>query len=318
MDQRVKMKKIWSFVHVADMHVGTPRSYRFQPAWNENWITARTQILALKPEFMVIGGDLTRDGATHRFELEQMKTDLDALPFPCHVIPGNHEVGNKYDPNSSVSIRSDYIRLYRSVFKESHWSFIYRGIRFSGFDALLAGSGLPEEEEMWGWLEEQWNQAPARRHVWFIHPALFVNTLDEPNWAPSKDREAWYFTLDDPHRSRIWRIFRATSTTLVISAHIHCRRQLRVDGITIQFAPATAFPQWSDRWPDGDASLGFLHCLVTEDGIEPRFIPLKNVSSKKGYGPGGNPPLEGRDYSLAWQKPPLNPEEQRFPKSAKN
>ena len=23
----------WSFVHVSDLHVGSPRSYRFQPAW---------------------------------------------------------------------------------------------------------------------------------------------------------------------------------------------------------------------------------------------------------------------------------------------
>ena len=40
-----RMHDSWSFVHVADMHVGTPRSYRFQPAWNENWKVARDQIL---------------------------------------------------------------------------------------------------------------------------------------------------------------------------------------------------------------------------------------------------------------------------------
>lgn len=45
----------WTFVHVADMHVGTPRSYRFQPAWNEHWQEARKQILALKPELLLVG-----------------------------------------------------------------------------------------------------------------------------------------------------------------------------------------------------------------------------------------------------------------------
>lgn len=32
---------MWSFVVVSDIHVGSPRSFRYEPAWNENWKTAR-------------------------------------------------------------------------------------------------------------------------------------------------------------------------------------------------------------------------------------------------------------------------------------
>ena len=45
----------WSFVHFSDIHVGSPHSYRFQPAWNENWHTARRQIQELAPELVLIG-----------------------------------------------------------------------------------------------------------------------------------------------------------------------------------------------------------------------------------------------------------------------
>ena len=86
----------WTFAHVADIQVGSPRSFRFAPAWNENWATARRQIVERDPEFLLVGGDLTRDGFLHRYELEAIRRDLDDLPFPAHVIPGNMDAGNKH------------------------------------------------------------------------------------------------------------------------------------------------------------------------------------------------------------------------------
>lgn len=295
----------WTFAFVSDIHVGTPRSYRYQPAWNAHWATARRQLLDLDLEFLIVGGDLTRDGSTHRYELEQIKADLDALPFPVYVIPGNHEVGNKSHPDSSVSIQPAYVELYRSVFGSSQWSFDYNGVRFSAFDAFLAGSGLPEEAALWAWLAAEAARPPAQIQVWIMHPALFVNEPTEPNWEFTVDRNAWYFSVDEPYRSRILEVFRRTNTSLVISGHIHCRRTVVAEGITFQYAPATAFPQWAERWPDGDATLGFLRCEVDEVGVQPHFVPLAERSTATGYGPGGNPAHEGRDYSVAWEKPSL-------------
>ena len=81
--------KPWTFVHVCDIQVGSPRSFRFKPAWNENWQTARKQIVAIKPEVLLVGGDLTRDGSVHDYELANIKADLHSLPFPCYAVPGN-------------------------------------------------------------------------------------------------------------------------------------------------------------------------------------------------------------------------------------
>jgi 3',5'-cyclic AMP phosphodiesterase CpdA len=299
----------WSFIHVSDMHIGTPRSYRYQPAWNANWQTARRQIVERHPELLLVGGDMTRDGATHRFELEQAKADLDALPFPNYSIPGNHEVGNKFLSGNPVSINQRYVDHYRSVFGPSSWSFVHRGVQFSAFDAFLPGSGLPGEAALWQWLESLERAPEARFHVWMIHPALFIDSLEEPNWDVKTDRTAWYFGIDEPYRSRILATFKRTGASLVISGHIHCRRCLEIDGITFQLAPATAFPQWGDRWPDGDDTLGFMEFRVGLESINPEFVPLETVSTLKGYGPGGNPPEEGRDYSVAWEKPPVSPED---------
>lgn len=297
----------WSFVHVSDIHVGSPRSYRFQPAWNENWRTARAQICSLAPDLLLVGGDLTRDGATHREELVAIKKDLEAMELEWRAIPGNHEVGNKWSADSSVAINSAYLRRYREVFGASEWS-VVRGagahsVRFTGIDAFKLGSGLPAEADLRTWLEDQPAAARCPHHVWLIHPALFADAMDEEDFDPQVDRVAWYFALNRADRHYLWDIMRATGVTHVISGHIHCRRHLNVDGVEIHLAPATAFPQWGDRWRDGDDGLGFLRFSVADGRIRSEFIPLMRRSELRGYGPGGNPPVAGRDYTLATQAP---------------
>ena len=295
----------WTFAHVSDIHVGTPRSYRFQPAWSENWQTARKQIQELDPDFLLIGGDLTRDGATHRYELEQIRADLSELPFPCRVIPGNHDVGNKYLQGSPEAINAEAAERFSDVFGPTEWSFEHKGIRFNGFNALLAGSGLPQEQQMWSWLEDQARDRAEGESVWILHPTLFMEDPHEPNWDPEADRLEWIYTVDLPHRGRILDALSAAGATLAITSHVHCRHELSDRGIRIQASPSTAFSQARPRWVGGDSALGFLHCRVDELGISPEFVPLEQESSAPGYGPGGSPAMAERDYSIAREKPSL-------------
>jgi hypothetical protein len=58
----------WTFIHVADIQPGSPRSYRYNPSWIKNWRQARQQMLAINPDLLLVGGDLTRDGSLHRYE----------------------------------------------------------------------------------------------------------------------------------------------------------------------------------------------------------------------------------------------------------
>lgn len=301
----------WSFIHVSDIHVGSPRSYRFQPAWNENWQTARNQIVALNPDLLLVGGDLTRDGATHVEELELIQHDLARLSCESLVIPGNHEVGNKWSPDSPVAINSGYLKRYAKVFGQSEWS-VVRGsgdnrVRFTGIDAFKLGSGLAEEEDLRRWLELQSKEPQCPNHVWVIHPALFTDRFDEPDFDRKQDRVSWYFGLDGNERRYLWNVMKATGVTHVVSGHIHCRRHFEYDGVQFHLAPATAFPQWGDRWIDGDDALGFLRFEVKGGQIRSEFVPLTRSSDLEGYGPGGNPPLAGRDYTVAWDAPRITP-----------
>ncbi len=305
----------WTFVHVSDIQPGSPRSFRYRPAWKENWETARKQIIEIDPDLLLIGGDLSADGWIHRFELEEIKADLDTLPFPYHAVPGNMDTGNKHtDRNGTrckerddidLNVTSAQLQRYVSIFGPLEWSLVHRNVRFSGFYAAVAGSGLPEERRMWHWLEGLKDATPrAAHHVIIMHYALFIDDIGESTYDITDPDQymSWYFGIDEPYRGRIMQGFKAAGVTIAISAHIHCRKHDVVDGIRFDKAPAPSFLQFGAHWPDGDPSLGFLRYDVSGAGIACRFVPLEEESNAKGYGPGGHPRPELRDYSLAWEK----------------
>lgn len=308
----------WRFIHLADIQPGSPRSFRYCADWLGNWRVAKRQIRELAPDLVLVGGDLTRDGNVHRFELEQMRDELAGLGCPWHVVPGNMDTGNKRatsDPGfranpsqyaaTELAVTSGQLRQFASVFGPLWWSFDHRGVRFSGCPDLVVNSGLPEEEQFWHWAAEQVRRPPARHHVWIMHYALFSDHPQEPNWgiADPEHYHDWYFTVDQPGRRRLLELFRATGATHVISGHIHCRRTVHACGIRFDYAPATAFGQWGDRWPDGDDSPGFLEYTVAESGIDCRFVPLAEccVGGVR-YGLGAHPRPERRDYGEALEQ----------------
>ncbi len=137
-----------------------------------------------------------------------------------------------------------------------------------------------------------------------MHSALFTERLDEPNYDITDPDQYlnWYFGLDEPHRGRIMEVLKAAGADLLLSGHVHCRKRHEAEGVRFHINPSTAFRQWGNHWPDGDDNLGFIEYTVTQHGIEERFVPLAAESAASGYGPGGHPKPEERDYSIAWEK----------------
>ena len=308
----------WYFLHACDLQPGSHRSFRCNPRFVENAQTAYRQLQSMSDaDLLLVGGDLTRDGSIHDFELEEAKAQLDALPYAYYAIPGNMDTGNKWAPGPGGTGRDDPALMmepaqldnFSRYFGEMPWSFVHKDVRFSGFYAAVAGSGFPHEGRMWDWLETVLpSLPPTRHHVMTMHYMLFFNKPDEPTWDLTNADEyyRWYFTIDEPHRARIFEAFKKAKVEIVLSGHIHVRRPEQVvDGIRFYRAAGIAMPQQPDAWPDADARLGFYRFDVDDDGIRDTFIPLEHESTAEGsYGLGGHPPAETRDYTIALKKPP--------------
>ncbi|HRX81918.1 MAG TPA: hypothetical protein P5307_22775, partial [Pirellulaceae bacterium] len=267
---------------------------------------------------------------THEFEYLQAREDLDTLPFPSFVIPGNMDVGNKHatqngrkrkwedrglgwhDPD--LNMTEARLRLFSTYFGPIHWTFMHRDVRFTGFFAAVAGTGLPQEERLWRLLESLKKLPRAKHHVAVMHYWPFMESPDEPAWdlTNADEYDNWYFSIDPPHRQRLWDSLQAAGVEILFCGHVHTGRPVQlVDGIRVYRTQAAGNTgQLAERWPGADTRFGFHRCHVTALGIDVQFVPGDDQCEEFGtFGPLGHPPVDQRDYSVAQEQPLLKPDE---------
>ena len=77
----------FTFLHIDDHHMGTPRPYRFRPAVNQRWAAIEGQLSSIDADLPLVGGDQTRDGDTHEYEY-QMAREQPPLATDPWLLPG--------------------------------------------------------------------------------------------------------------------------------------------------------------------------------------------------------------------------------------
>ena len=91
------------------------------------------------------------------------------------------------------------------------------------------------------------------------------------------------------------------------NGHVHHNRTRYAQDMRFETCTGTAFAKKLNLRPDCSTEFGFVRCAVSEDRLEPAFIPLRTISTAAGYGPGGHDPV--RDYSISWEKPSYGDEQ---------
>ncbi len=294
--------KNFRFVQISDIHIGSPYSYHYQPSWVENFEQALKQIEAIhpKPEFILLTGDMTRDGNTHFFELKYAKEWLERLPYTIYAIPGNHDVGNRPDTTKESRLTEVSHKHFLSVFEKDYFSFQHQDIQFVSLNSFLFGSGLVAEQEQWVRLEEEVRQIVRenRRNFWFMHTLPFYKQpFEDFESVPKCDSREGYKLTDYRSQIRLMTLLKLCKAEFIACGHIHSFDDRTVDGIRQITAPSTAFIT------DKEAVLGFLVYDVTPDDTHVSFQKLEVVSTTEGYG-GGIENISKRNYGLAQKQSP--------------
>lgn len=288
------------FIYAADLQPGSPYSFRFRASFQENWQTARAQIMALKPDFLLLGGDLTRDGYYHDFEFDEMRASLDSMCIPFHAIPGNMDVGNKFSAvagpipgrdDREICFSGERLAAFERYFGPSCWTFSRGPVRVSGCCDMLLGSGHSREHEVREFIRGLAQCPPCRHHLFLTHYALFMRTPDEaqPDITDPEQYYEWYFSLNREDRHFMLEHLRQAGVTRLLSGHIHCRREFAWNGITFDYAPSTTFGQYAGKWPDGDSTPGFYLFEATPATLTKTFVPTSPLSTQTDFfGQGGH------------------------------
>lgn len=272
----------WSFIQLSDIHIGIENKIKFQPSWVENFHTAIQQIKDLdqQPDFLIITGDMTRDGKSKPEELRNVKNIFEGLDWPVYVIPGNHDIGNRYRDDKKNVIKKETLDSYRDIMGDDKFLFSHKGIQFVGFNSFLFGSTLDEEEVQWQWLEAQ-AKAKDIAQFWFMHSIPFIESPGEVE--PIIDTGNWYYTIGTKSTDRLMKVLKMGNIKSLSNGHVHQYLKRTVDNINFTCCPSSAFVTDHNELP-GKEFLGFLEWTVEGDSAVSKDHKLIKISELEGVG----------------------------------
>ena len=227
-----------------------------------------------RPDLAVNTGDvviLDPDAADDRDAAIRIHERIQA---PLRVLPGNHDVGEcAADPWRGLGVTSERVRNFRSAWGSDRflvfgdaahdaqdWAFV-------GISSELCGSGLPEEDEQWTWLEEVAAEAAGRSVMLFLHKPLVIDDGTREN-----------VTLTAAARARILGAFRPGDLQVIANGHVHRYRCTPADDALAVWAPSLAFATQAEpelKFEPGIA--GVVEYRIRGPRVDVRFVQVPGI-----------------------------------------
>jgi 3',5'-cyclic AMP phosphodiesterase CpdA len=233
---------LFSFAVVADTHVNERDDSSSSPfetnrAANDRARHVFRDIAAMDPQpaFIVHLGDIVHpvpSVPTFHEAVSRFKDIAAQASAPLHVLPGNHDVGDKkveWMPADQVC--DAYLRTYREAFGPDYYAFDHGPVRFVAINSLLLNSGLPDEQRQREWLERQVAEG-GKRVVLFMHYPPYIHAENE---------RGSYDNVDQPARAWLLELMRRPQVEAVFAGHVHNFWYDRVGSADFYMLPSTAF-----------------------------------------------------------------------------
>jgi len=296
-------RKLFTFAVIADTHVNESEHASASPYATNASANARArhafaQIAALDPapEFVVHLGDIVHpvpslpgfEEAARRF-----REIAAQLPMPLHLVPGNHDVGDKsIDWMPADMVCDAYLDKYRGLFGADYQAFDHCGVRFLLVNALLFNSGLASEAAQCRWMERQIASAPGRVFL-FIH---------YPPYLHERGERGSYDNIDEPGRSWLLERMEDPRVEALFAGHVHNFWYDVAGAAEMYMLPSTAFLRHdfsefyrvspAQEYGRGDAEkFGFFVVDVYERGHVAQLVRTHGESRAPGEGPDLPAPL---------------------------
>lgn len=254
-----------TIAHISDLHLqsGVPaRQSQVEPILQK--------INEMKPDLVVISGDVTDDGWDSIEELKWAKDWLEErIDETQMVLPGNHDVGNFANlPEGAIDAQ-----------RHANWGEVFdgptlidlNGLLVLGLNSMLFGSMLPAESAQQMWLTESMERHAGIAMI-FLHSPLFLDRVEE---AENQDADYW-LGPQAPRLEVLYTIPVEVEEIFIASGHVHQTRLATVDGIQLAWAPPA-----SGTWvhapglpnpPMPEQTGFFLHTLHDDGQIESELI----------------------------------------------
>lgn len=251
-----------TIVQLSDTHLSRRRAYT-----TGNFERVVELLAADPPDLIVHTGDIVLvdpdDDDDHQFAKEL----IDRLGVPVLALPGNHDVGEPH-PAEPDPVTTERLDRFRRVWGSDRFTVDVEAWRLVGLDAMLLGSGLPDEDEQWAWLDDALG-----------HDGPVAVFLHKPLLFPSDRADTTAGTLPSEPQQRLQRRLAASNVRLVASGHLHRHTSgLLPSGQAFVWAPTTAF-LGHDRHDGARRTPGFVEYRFTDELVSWQFTEPPHLAS---------------------------------------
>jgi 3',5'-cyclic AMP phosphodiesterase CpdA len=245
----------FSFVQMCDTQLGMG-GYEHDV---KSFTLAVEQINALKPDFVLICGDLVNKAADEKSWID-FKRIKSGFKIPCHCAAGNHDVENNPTAGS--------LRRYRETVGPDYYSFDHKGFTFVIVNTQLWKAPLAGESEKHdAWFKETLAAAKKRNQPVVVvgHYPLFVKDPEE---------EEHYSNLPLEKRRELLGLCEANGVVAFLAGHTH--RLVINEHKGMQMVNGETTSRNNDgrpmgfRWWDVAADMKMQHRFVAVEGMEER------------------------------------------------
>ena len=165
------------------------------------------EIELMKPDFVMTVGDMiegySNDYDRVEAEWDEYMTFLEPLTCPIYHTPGNHDI---WDEKS--------LEIYKKRIGDNYYSFDYKGLHFTIFDASIINTSDELPREQVKWLEKDLKKSRNASHRFvFYHKPL------------------WLKPLELGEKDKLHEIFKKYSVDAVFTGHYHNYFSGEYDGI---------------------------------------------------------------------------------------
>lgn len=245
-------------VQISDTHIS-----RVHDHFDENVSVVGKWLAANGADLIVNTGDLSMNGAVSGADLDDAAQWHRGLDLAVLSVPGNHDVGDVAELRADQILDGEKLERYREIVGPDRWTHDVAGWRLVGFNAMLLGTGHPEEKRQYEWLEAA--LATTGKVALFLHKPLF---LDGPGEGPRG-----YWTVPPGPRARLLDLLGRADLRLVASGYLHVALARRFGDAAHVWGPSAAFVCGpSQMGVPGDRRIGIVVHDFDEAGVSSRFV----------------------------------------------
>lgn len=255
------MKKL-RIVQISDLHLGA-EDRRHQ----DNWDITLEWLGEAQPDLVVVTGDVILHDCDSEGDLDHARAQLDRIPAPWKVLPGNHDIGDNVMSGGGKLVSPKRLGRWHDRFGTDYWITQMEDWVLVGLNAqTLHSNGLDAERRQAEWLHRELATIPPDRQIaLFIHKPMFMDHPSESASTPD--------CLDPTSRAFVYDAFRGHNLRLVACGHKHQYRSFALDGVYYMWAPSISainHPPDVRMW--GLREVGFIDYTFAGAQIRQRLV----------------------------------------------